>query len=77
MWEVDVESMHKSYRPHPPGYISVQEHNREDEQTTTMVDEEGFFTYSFCSIDWILDRHIINIVNPRDEEEDSGDVIGP
>lgn len=41
------------------------------------MNEECFLTDGFCTINWILDRHIIDIEKPADEKEKARNVISP
>ena len=74
---VDAEAMKKANRVGEPGNIVVEEEWWDDEETSNMMDEERLLADAISSVHDILDGYFVDIEDNCENEEDSGEVIGP
>lgn len=75
--KINAKAMHKSNRANPPRDVFIHEEWWHDKKTGSMMNEERFFTDCLSSINWVLDSHIIDVEDPRQEQEKASNVISP
>lgn len=77
LWEKDAEPVKKTNRIGKPWDVVVEEKWWNDEHAGDVVDKEGLLANVVPAIHDILDGHIVDVVGASEEEEESGEMIGP
>lgn len=69
--------MQKADRIGPPWDIVIEDEGRDDEEAGDMMDEKALEADALSSIDEVFYRHVVDVVEAREDQEESGEVICP
>ena len=73
----DTHSVQEADRVGKPRNVVVEEDRRKDEQTCHVMDVEWLEADRVPSIEHVLRRHIVDVVEAGENQEESGEMVGP